>query len=36
MYRAETFKPLVERAGLRVVEERDNVGLGHSLWKCML
>ncbi|QQR85719.1 MAG: methyltransferase domain-containing protein [Flavobacteriales bacterium] len=36
MYRAETFKPLVERAGLRVVEERDNVGLGHSLWKCMV
>lgn len=36
MYRAETFKPLVERAGLRVVEERDNVGLGHSLWKCMI
>lgn len=36
MYRAETFKPLVEAAGLRVVEERDHVGLGHSLWKCRI
>jgi hypothetical protein len=36
MYRAETFMPLVRKAGLRVVQELDDVGLGHSLWKCML
>ncbi|MFZ1688314.1 MAG: class I SAM-dependent methyltransferase [Flavobacteriales bacterium] len=36
MYRAETFMPLVEKAGLRVVQQIDDLGLGHSLWKCML
>ncbi len=36
MYRAETFKPLVEKAGLRVVEEIDDLGLGHTLWRCMV
>ncbi len=36
MYRAEHFAPLVEAAGLRVVEEHDNVGQGHSIWRCEL
>ncbi|MCB0793947.1 MAG: methyltransferase domain-containing protein [Flavobacteriales bacterium] len=35
MYRAEDFKPLVERAGLRVAEEHDHVGQGHSIWRCV-
>lgn len=34
MYRAEDFVPLVERAGLRVAEQIDDVGLGHTLLRC--
>ena len=36
MYRAEHFEPLVERAGLRIVERIDDVGLGHSMLRCMV
>ncbi|MBX2972601.1 MAG: SAM-dependent methyltransferase [Flavobacteriales bacterium] len=36
MYRAEHFEPLVERAGLRITERFDDVGMGHSLLRCML
>lgn len=36
MYRAEHFEPLVERAGLRITERFDNLGLGHSLLRCAL
>ncbi|MBP6697084.1 MAG: methyltransferase domain-containing protein, partial [Flavobacteriales bacterium] len=36
MYRAEHFEPLVKEAGLRIVKEYDNVGQGHSIWRCEL
>ena len=34
MYRAEHFEPLVERAGLRITERIDDIGLGHSILRC--
>jgi len=35
MYRAEHFEPLVEKAGLRITERIDDLGLGHSLLRCV-
>jgi len=35
MYRAEHFEPLVARAGLRIAERIHDVGLGHSLLRCV-
>ncbi|HMU13029.1 MAG: methyltransferase domain-containing protein [Bacteroidetes bacterium] len=35
MYRAEHFEPLVEQAGLRITERIDDLGLGHSLLRCV-
>lgn len=35
MYRAEHFEPLVERAGLRITERIDHIGMGHSILRCV-
>lgn len=35
MYRAEHFEPLVERAGMRITERIDNIGMGHSILRCV-
>jgi hypothetical protein len=34
MYHSDAMKECIERAGLEVVEERDNIGLGHTLLRC--
>ena len=36
MYRAEHFEPLVERAGLTITERINDIGLGHSILRCVL
>jgi hypothetical protein len=36
MYRAEHFEPLVERAGLTITERINDIGLGHSMLRCVL
>ncbi|MCB9170069.1 MAG: methyltransferase domain-containing protein [Flavobacteriales bacterium] len=35
MYRAEAFLPLIERAGLRVTDDIDDVGMGHTVLRCV-
>ncbi len=34
MYHSTVFKKIVERAGLQVAEQIDNIGLGHTILKC--
>ena len=34
MYHSSDFLRLVERAGLKLVEEQDNIGVGHTLLVC--
>ncbi|MEP6846381.1 MAG: methyltransferase [Panacibacter sp.] len=34
MYHSEIFKAAVLKAGFEIVEETDNIGLSHTLWKC--
>lgn len=35
MYRADAFEPLVHEAGLRIDQVHDDVGQGHSIWRCV-
>ena len=34
MYDSKVFLKLIERAGLTVVEQTDNIGVSHTLLKC--
>ena len=34
MYRSNHFRLLIEKAGLEIVEQKDGLGIGHSLLKC--
>jgi hypothetical protein len=35
MYHSEDMKKCLEKAGLKVVEETDNIGVSHTLFKCV-